>query len=215
MKLRPFALYLITDRKLTPDLVLTCEAAISAARPGEIALQLREKDLPARELLELARRLRGVCDRHGALLLVNDRVDVALAAGADGVHLAANSMSVGDARALLGERSAIGVSTHTEDEVAAVATAGADFVVFGPVFDPISKGVYGAAVGAEGLERACRAAAIAVYALGGITAERAMTLSGCGAAGIAAIGAVMGAIDPRAATRAILDAVACWPGRAQ
>ena len=103
------------------------EAALSAAPPNSVALQLREKDLGARELLELARQLRIVCDRYGARLLVNDRLDVAIAAGADGVHLPSNSFALADARALVGPDRLIGVSTHEHGEVVTASTGGADY----------------------------------------------------------------------------------------
>ena len=221
----PFRLYLITDRNLAArrgGIVEVAEAALSAAsataQPGAVALQLREKDMEARELYELARALRELCSRYGAALLVNDRVDVAIAAGADGVHLPANSFAVADARRLVGSTRLIGVSTHEAGEVGATATAGADFAVYGPVYEPLSKASYGAARGAEELGAACRAGAgLPVFALGGITAERIAELGGTPAlseggrpAGVAVIGAVFGADDPGAATRTLLDALASW-----
>jgi thiamine-phosphate pyrophosphorylase len=213
-----FRLYLITDRRIvrSGDLVGACAAALEAARrvmpPGTVALQLREKDLTARELYELALRLCDVCARSGAPLLINDRVDVALAAGAGGVHLPADSIGVAMARKLLGEGKLIGVSTHSPLDVAGAAQEGADFVVFGPVFDPISKGAYGRAWGSDGLEAACRAARIPVYALGGITPERAHALLQSGAAdarpaGVAAIGSILGAESPADAMAAMLGAL--------
>ena len=221
----PFRLYLITDRNLAArrgGVVAVAAAALSAASatagPGAVALQLREKDMEAREQYELARALRELCSRYGAALLVNDRVDVAIAAGADGVHLPANSFAVADARRLVGATCLIGVSTHEGGEVAAAAEAGADFAVYGPVYEPLSKASYGAARGAESLGAACRAGAgLPVFALGGITAERIAELGGTPAlseggrpAGVAVIGAVFGADDPAAATRTLLDALASW-----
>src|SRR6266852_2040572 len=136
-----FKLYLITDRKLAGDsLIPICEEALAAAPPGSLAIQLREKDLPVRELFELALQLKERCAKYGAALVINDRIDVALAAEADGVHLATNSIDATDARQLLGPSKMIGVSTHNLAEVDAAVRAGADFVVFGPVFEPLSKG---------------------------------------------------------------------------
>ncbi len=221
----PFRLYLITDRNLAArrgGVVAVAAAALSAASatagPGAVALQLREKDMEARALYELARALRELCSRYGAALLVNDRVDVAIAAGADGVHLPANSFALADARRLVGATRLIGVSTHEAGEVGAAAAAGADFAVYGPVYEPLSKASYGAARGAEELGAACRAGAgLPVFALGGITAERIAELGGTPAlieggrpAGVAVIGAVFGADDPAAATRTLLDALASW-----
>ncbi|HXD89857.1 MAG TPA: thiamine phosphate synthase [Candidatus Binataceae bacterium] len=218
-----FRLYLITDRKLAArhgGLPAVVEAALRAAsttaRPGAVAVQLREKDLDARELYELACALRERCSRWRAPLLVNDRLDVAIAAGADGVHLPANSFAVADARRLMGPAALIGVSTHQVNEVAAAQAAGANFAVFGPVYDPLSKPVYGAAGGADQLGAACRAVAgLPLYALGGITAERIGELGRSllaidRPAGVAVIGAVFGADDPGRATVELLQTLATW-----
>ncbi|HYR79940.1 MAG TPA: thiamine phosphate synthase, partial [Candidatus Dormibacteraeota bacterium] len=177
-----FRLYLITDRRVVKngDLVSACEESLAAAQrvapPGTVALQLREKDLPARELYQLALRLREICSRNGAPFFVNDRVDVAIAAHADGVHLPFDSIGVSMARKLLPENCVIGVSSHSPPDVAMATREGADFAVFGPVFDPISKPATGPAWGPSGLAAACRAGAIPVFALGGITPERAREL---------------------------------------
>lgn len=208
-----FRLYLITDRRLVKggDLVAACEAALGSAPRGAVALQLREKDLPARELYELARRLREICTRTGAPLLVNDRIDVAIAADADGVHLPFDSIGVGMARKLLGAERLIGVSSHSPPDVAGAAREGADFAVFGPVFDPISKPAAGPAWGASGLKAACAAGAIPVFALGGMTVERTRELfvasDPAAPAGVASIGAIFGAASPPAATAAMLSAI--------
>ena len=155
-----------------------CAAALSVAPRGTVALQVREKDLPARDLYRLALELREVCSRYGAPMIVNDRVDIALAARADGVHLPFDSIGVAMARRLVGDDMMIGASTHSPPDVASAAREGADFVVFGPVFDPISKGAYRPAWGREGLAAACRAGSVPVYALGGITPERARESDG-------------------------------------
>jgi thiamine-phosphate pyrophosphorylase len=170
-------------------------------------VQLREKDLTGRELLALARELRTICTAHRALLLINDRIDVALACNADGVHLPADSFSVRDARELLGTSKLIGCSTHTIAEVESAGRAGADFIVFGPVYDPISKSAYGPAAGVEALRAACEASDIPVYALGGITADRIAELRETGIAGVAVIGSVFGADSPGDAARALQQAI--------
>ncbi|HYK64229.1 MAG TPA: thiamine phosphate synthase [Patescibacteria group bacterium] len=216
-----FRLYLITDRKVVKggDLVGACAAALAAAPRGAVALQLREKDMPARELYELARRLREVCTSSGAPLLVNDRVDVALAAGADGVHLPFDSIGVSMARKLLGPEQLIGVSSHSPPDVASAAREGADFAVFGPVFDPISKAATGPAWDASGLAAACAAGAIPVFALGGITAERVRELRATPApaasrpAGVASIGAILGAHSPALAVTEMIAALEVSPTR--
>ncbi|HLW70797.1 MAG TPA: thiamine phosphate synthase [Candidatus Binataceae bacterium] len=216
-----FQLYLITDRKLAArhgGLRAIVEAALRAAStiasPGAVAVQLREKDLDAHELYELARALRELCSRYGAPLLVNDRLDVVMAAEADGVHLPANSFAVADARRLLGPSRLIGVSTHHAGEVVAAAHAGADFTVFGPVYSPLSKPAAGAGRGVAALFAAAHAGApMPVYALGGITTERIDRWAGVAAPGsdrprgAAVIGAVFGAEDPATATIALLRAL--------
>ncbi|HEY9158142.1 thiamine phosphate synthase [Candidatus Binatus sp.] len=213
-----FRLYLITDRRVVSsgDLVSACEAALTAAReaapPGTVALQLREKDLSARALYELALRLREICTRAGAPLIVNDRVDVAIAADADGVHLPSDSIGISMARKLLGPDRLIGVSTHSPPEVAGAARQRADFAVFSPVFDPLSKPAGGSARGASGLRAACGAGAIPVFALGGITPDRARELFASAdpaarPAGVASIGAIFAADSPALATAAMLSAL--------
>lgn len=216
-----FRLYLITDRRVVSsgDLISACQAALAAAPPGTVALQLREKDLSARALYELALRLREICTCAGAPLIVNDRVDVAIAAGADGVHLPADSIGVSMARKLLGLDRLIGVSTHSPPDVAAAARDGADFAVFGPVFDPLSKPAAGSAWGPSGLRAACGAGAIPVFALGGITPDRTRELFASAdpaarPAGVASIGAIFAADSPALATAAMLSALdPSWTGR--
>lgn len=214
-----FRLYLITDRRVikSGDLLGACEAVLATARDyapaGALAIQLREKDLPARELYELALRLREICAASGAPLMVNDRVDIAVAAGADGVHLPFDSFGVSQARKLLTPERLVGVSTHSPPDIAGAEREGADFAVFGPVFDPLSKPSRGPAWGASGLAAACRAGRVPVYALGGITAERVREIyqeSDLTArpAGVGAIGAVFAADSPADATKAMLRALA-------
>jgi thiamine-phosphate pyrophosphorylase len=199
-------LYLVTDRRQTRgrELVEVVEAALAG---GVGAVQLREPDLAARELVELAARLRDATRRHDALLLINDRADVALACGADGVHLPGRSFAVADARALLGPERLVAVSTHRVDEVRAAARAGADFAVFGPVYDTPSKRRYGAPVGLAALARACAASTLPVLAIGGVDAERLAEVRARGAAGAAFVRAVTEAGDPEAAAA---DLRAAW-----
>ena len=128
-----FRLYLITDRKQV-RIPLT-EAVRQALEGGVRAVQLREKDLPVRELLAFARELRTLTRDFGAKLFINDRVDVAVAVEADGVHLGQQSMPASAARKVVGDRMLIGVSTHSVEEAMAAQSGGADFITFGPVMD--------------------------------------------------------------------------------
>ncbi|HUI24903.1 MAG TPA: thiamine phosphate synthase [Candidatus Kryptonia bacterium] len=192
----PIRLYLVTDRSQTNGRPLV-DVVAAAVRGGVDAVQLREKDLPTRALLELARRLLPVCRQHGARLLINDRIDVALAAGADGVHLPATSFACRDARRLVGRNLLIGVSTHSIADIEAAAEAGADFVVLGPIYATPSKAAFGAPLGAEMLAAASRRAALPVLAIGGIDATNAASIMRSGAAGIAVVRAVCAAADPQ------------------
>jgi thiamine-phosphate pyrophosphorylase len=211
-----FRIYLITNRELAAaagGLPAAVEAALEAAAelepPGVVAVQLREKDLEARRLYELALTLGSICRRFGAPLIVNDRVDIAMATEADGVHLSSTSFTVHDARTLLGPSRLIGISTHNVEEVSAAVVEGADFAVFGPVYKPLSKDSYGPPKGLRMLKDAVRAAnAMPLYALGGIDASRAAEIaaleSGCRPLGVATIGTIFGAPDPAAAMRELL-----------
>ena len=201
-----FRLYLVTDRTRTGGRPLP-EVVEAAVRGGVDAVQLREKDLPAGALFELARELRRRCTRHGVRLLINDRIDVALAVGADGVHLPVDSFAAGDARALVGPGRLIGVSTHSLEQAQRASAAGADFVVFGPVFATPSKRPFGPPLGLEALAQAAGAVSVPVFAIGGVTAARADAVCRHGAHGIAAIAAVLEATDPTAAARALRRAL--------
>jgi thiamine-phosphate pyrophosphorylase len=178
---------------------------IGAALAGGVrAVQLRERDLTTRALLALAHDLRTLTAARAALLLINDRIDVALACEADGVHLPGNSFAVADARALLGPERLIGVSTHGAEEVAAAAAAGADFAVFGPVFETPSKRDFGPPRGLDELGAACAGTRMPVLAIGGIDAKTAAAVRARGAAGVAVIRAILSAGDPALAARTLL-----------
>jgi thiamine-phosphate pyrophosphorylase len=195
-----FSLLLITDRRNSVvPLPAAVEAALATVPPGVAAVQLREKDLGGRALAELARVLLPLCRARQAPLIVNDRADVALALGLDGVHLARTSIDPVDARKLLGPASLIGVSCHSTAEVAA-ACGSADYATLGPLFDTPSKREYGPPLGPEVLAEA-RPLALPLYALGGITPARVEAVRE--AHGLAAIGAALGARDPGQATAAL------------
>lgn len=202
--------HLITDRRLVPDLPARADAALAGAPPGALAVHLREKDLGGRDLLALARALAGVCRARGQVLLVNDRVDVALAAGAAGVHLPSAGIPPRDARSLLGEGALVGVSCHSEEDVARAREGGASFATFGPVHDTPSKRPWGPPVGEAALARAARLG-LPLVALGGIDAERAGGARAAGASGVAAMRAWLEGPDPARAVRALLRAFSGAP----
>ena len=197
-----FKLYLITDRKNT-KLPLP-EAVRLALQGGVRAIQLREKDLPVRELLELARKLRELTLDFGAKLFINDRVDVAIAVDADGVHLGHQSMPPEPVRRILGKGKLIGVSTHNIVEAKEAEAGGADFITFGPVFFTPSKANFGAAVGLEYLKIAKNRINIPIFGLGGIKSGNIREVFRFGADGVSLISAIFGAQDIRKAAEAIV-----------
>ena len=195
------ALYVITDRAVMgSDPVAAVAAAVAA---GASAVELRERDLGARELYELACRMVAVCQRTGAKLLVNDRADIAAAAGASGVHLRADSMPPSEVRRAF-PRLLVGASVHSVAEARAAAEA--DFLLLGPIDDTPSKRVYGPPLGLATLSDVARAVATPVVAVGGVTPASVQALVAAGASGVAAIRAVWE--RPGEAVRAFLEALA-------
>ena len=199
-------LYLVSDRHQTSGMPLL-EALEFALEGGARLIQLREKDLSARDLFDLAGRLRQLTRRFGAKLLINDRVDIAIAVDADGVHLPASSFSPADARRLLGEDKIIGLSAHSTQDAIRAEREGADFVTFSPIYYTPSKAGYGTPQGLENLEEVCTKVNIPVYALGGIKGENVREVMGCGAKGVALISAILGAKDIKAETLRLLKSL--------
>jgi thiamine-phosphate pyrophosphorylase len=199
--------HLLTDRRLVPDLAARAAAALAGVPPGAAAVHLREKDLGGRDLLALAVALREVCRARRQLLLVNDRVDVALAAGADGVHLPAAGVPPADARRVLPPSALVGVSCHSADDVARARDGGASYAFLSPIFDTPSKRGYGPPLGVEAL-RAASKLGLPLVALGGVTPERVPALLAAGAAGVAAIRAWLEGPDPAAPVAALVAAAA-------
>jgi thiamine-phosphate pyrophosphorylase len=196
----PFRLYVVTDRQQTAGRPLEAVLA-AAARGGAGAIQLREKDLSAREIYALGVRLQEVLAPYHVPLLINDRLDVALALDAAGVHLAGHSLSTVQARRLLGVQKLLGVSTHSVEEARQAEAEGADFVVFGPVFETPSKLAYGPPQGLQLLEAVIRQVCIPVLAIGGVELANLPQVMATGAYGVAMIRAVLAASDPCEATQ--------------
>jgi thiamine-phosphate diphosphorylase len=178
-------LYAITDRRLAG-----CGAEENVSRllsAGVRLIQLRDKEATARELLDSARSCLALTRHAGALLIVNDRVDVALAAGADGVHLGQDDLSVEDARRLLGPGRIIGISTHSMLQFELALKTPATYVAIGPIFSTETKQAAEAPVGLQLLAAARRAADRPVVAIGGISIERAKSVYEAGADSVAVI----------------------------
>jgi thiamine-phosphate pyrophosphorylase len=200
-------LYLVTDRHQTGGrpLVPLIEQAVTG---GLRAVQLRERDLATRDLLALAQELHASLRARGVRLLINDRVDIVLALGADGVHLRADSLPVVAARRLLGPDRVIGVSAHSADDVVRAESDGADFAVLGPVYETPSKRQHGEPIGLRMLEEASRRCKIPVLAIGGITVARVAEVKRAGAYGVAVVSAILSAASVESVTRQFLDALA-------
>ncbi|MGH7164505.1 MAG: thiamine phosphate synthase [Nitrospiraceae bacterium] len=209
-----FPLYLITDRHQTlgRPLLTPLRQALGA---GVRAVQLREKDLGTRALVDVASELLSLTRERGAVMLVNDRVDLVLALGADGVHLRSDSMPVSAARRLLGPERLVGASAHSAEAVVRAELEGADFAVLGPVYQTASKRSYGAPIGLRPIEEASRRCRIPVFAIGGITPARVGEVRQAGAFGVAVISAILSSADVESATRQLLAAIAASQGGSQ
>jgi len=192
---KPLLCY-VTDRRSlaeTPDLAikLQLQKIEQAAKAGVDWIQVREKDLSGRELAGLVERVMTRLG-NGSAILVNDRVDVACAVGASGVHLGEHSLPPDEARRLVSQSAArenfiVGVSAHSLEGAMQAEKAGADYVIFGPVYATPSKTGFGQPQGVASLREVCRRLTIPVLAIGGITLENVRDCFAAGAAGIAAI----------------------------
>ncbi len=193
-------LYVITDSRLLKGRSLV-EAVEEAIRGGATVIQYREKEAPTRRMVEEARLLRALCRARGVPFIVNDRIDVALAVDADGVHVGDDDMPVWLARKLLGPRKIIGASADSVEKAILYASEGANYLGVGSVYATPTKPDAGPPIGLDGLKRILRVASVPVVAIGGINETNAREVLEAGVAGIAVISAVMGAPDVLEATR--------------
>lgn len=195
-KLVDFNLYLITDRNQTGSMRLI-DVVEDALKGGVKGVQLREKDLSSRELYELAYDLRKLTAKYDARLIINDRVDIALAVDADGVHLGMNSLPIHRVRKLIGNSRMIGLSCHNQVNAIMAQENGADFITFGPVYYTPSKANYGKPVGIDKLEMVSHLLEIPVFALGGIKFDNIKEVIATGASGISLVSAIIASDDPK------------------
>jgi thiamine-phosphate pyrophosphorylase len=197
-------LYVITDDRLVPGRSHV-EIARAALEGGAGIVQLRDKRRDAGELLPIAREIRGMCRAAGALFLVNDRVDLAAASGADGVHLGQTDLPVREARELLGPEKLIGISVENAGQTAAAEDEGADYLGVGAIYGSGTKADAGAAVGPGQIARLRRVSSLPIVAIGGITLERIPEVRAAGADAVAVISSVAAAPDPAAAARTLVQ----------
>ena len=192
-------LYAVTDRAWLgqgESLLSVCEKALEN---GATFLQLREKDLDEAAIRQEAEALQALCEKHGAPFVVNDSLEIALAMGADGVHLGQSDIKGRDVRALIGPDMLLGISAGTVEQALAAQAAGADYIGVGAMF-PTGTKKDAKAVGPERLREICAAVSIPVVAIGGIGKSNIMSLAGTGVDGVAVVSAIFAAPDPGAAT---------------
>ncbi len=201
-----WSVYVITDRRVAGDRSIL-EVVRAALRGGATVVQLREKEATTRQMIELGRALHRITQEAGVPLIVNDRVDVALAIGAEGVHVGQDDMPAALARRLIGPDRILGVSAGTVEEAIQAQQDGADYLGVGDVYGTPSKPDAGEPIGVEGLAEITRAVSIPVVAIGGIRPDNAVAAIRAGASGVAVISAVVGAPDPEAAARRLREAV--------
>lgn len=203
----PSPLYALADTLDRPDLSYPTVAERLCAG-GARLLQLRVKRRPSRDFLSDALAVGRICRGYGATFIVNDRVDVALATGADGVHLGQDDLPLPAARRLCGPAKIVGVSTHSVAQALAAQAAGADYVGFGPLFDTTSKTTGYTPRGLDRLAEVCDRLAIPVVAIGGITTARAPAALAAGARAVAMIGELVLTPDVARRTADVLAALA-------
>ncbi|MEO5356209.1 MAG: thiamine phosphate synthase [Nitrospirae bacterium YQR-1] len=198
-----FKLYLISDRALVNK--PCCEVLEEALRAGAGAVQLREKDLNINEIMVLAEKMRELTKKYKAKLFINDRVDVALAVEADGVHLTQNSIPVDAARRIAGERLIIAQSTHSIEEALHAQSKGADFITLGPIYETTSKLQFGPPIGIQTIIKVKKKVKIPVFAIGGIKPDNMSEVMEAGADGVAVISGILSSTDVFGETKKYLE----------
>ena len=195
-----YDLYVITDEAIAGGLT-HAEIALRAIAGGADVIQLRDKVCGCRELIRIGRALRMITMNSGTLFMVNDRLDVALACGADGVHLGQDDIRVGVARQIAPPGFIIGVSVGTVDEAVRAEEEGADYIAISPVFSTVSKNDAGPGLGLDVIREIRRSVSVPVIAIGGINLDNVRQVIAAGADGVAVISVVVGSRDIIAASR--------------
>lgn len=189
---RDYSLYLVTDRGLSRGRS-SAEIVAAAVRGGVTCVQLREKHCSTREFIQEARSLQPLLAHYRIPLIINDRLDVALAVGADGIHLGQSDMHIGDARRLAGERMIIGISAETLEDAVIAEHEGADYIGISPVYATRTKTDTAAPLGLAGIRRIRQAVKIPLVGIGGIHLGNIREVIGAGADGVAVVSAIVGA----------------------
>lgn len=201
------SLYLVTDRDLSLGRS-TVDIVRAAVAGGVTCVQLREKNRPTRQFMAEARAVRDLLAGTATTLIINDRIDVALAVGADGVHLGQTDMSVPDARRLVGPRMLIGVSAECVEDALRAESEGADYIGASPVFPTPTKTDAGPPLGLEGVRRIRAAVSLPMVGIGGVKPGNAAEIIRAGCDGVAVVSAIVSAADPERAAaelRTIID----------
>lgn len=202
-------LHLITDTRPGRDPLAVLRAALPVAR-AELVVQVRvEDDATDRQAYDLARRVVALCAPYGATCLVNDRLHVALAVGAEGGHVGADDLPVGAARRVLGSTAVLGATAREPGTAAEAVAAGASYLGVGPCHATSTKAGLPAPIGPDGVRAVAEAVDVPVIAIGGVTAAAVPALRAAGAYGVAVVGALSGSPDPARATAELLGALTC------
>lgn len=193
-----YSLYLVTGRDLSRGRT-TCDIVREAIAGGVTCVQLREKDCSTRQFITEARLLKAMLQPVGIPLIINDRLDVALAVGADGLHLGQKDMSIADARRLSGPALVIGISAESLADAVRAEAEGADYIGISPVFSTATKKDAATPLGLDGIRRIRAAVSLPLVGIGGITMANAAAVIAAGADGVAVVSAIVAASCPRTA----------------
>ena len=197
-------LYFITDSSAYSEEEFLCRVE-KALMGGVTLMQLREKEKTTREYITLAKKVHTIAKKYGVPLIIDDRVDVAMAMGAEGVHLGQSDMEIGTARKILGDDVIIGATAKTVEQALEAYAGGADYLGVGAIYPTTTK-VKTIITSTEMLEKICRAVPIPVNAIGGLNKDNLQVLNGIPIAGICAVSAIMKADDPMVAARELREA---------